>query len=104
VAIGRWAAIVTGDTRGSTVERLRRAQEEGLLSADETDTLIGAYQGIFALDLTREVDAIRNGNEASNYLDPRDIDPLTRRQLRESFRAVADIQRRLEGEWAARTS
>ena len=104
VAIGRWAAIVAGDTRGSTVERLRRAHEEGLLTVDETDTLVGAYQGIFTLDLQREVEAIRNGNDVSAYLDPRDIDSLTRRQLRESFRAVADIQRRLEGEWAARTS
>jgi CBS domain-containing protein len=103
VAIGRWAAIVTEDTRGPTVDRLRRAEAAGLLTADEADTLVSAYQGIFSLVLLRECEAIRNGQETSSYLDPRDIDPLTRRQLRESFRAIADIQRRLETEWTART-
>jgi CBS domain-containing protein len=104
VAIGRWAAIVTGDTRGPTVDRLRRAQAHGLLSADEADTLVGAYQGIFSLVMARETDAIRNGQSPSSYVDPREIDSLTRRQLRETFRAVADLQRRLSSDWASRTS
>lgn len=101
-SIARWAAIVTGDVRGTTVERLRRAQQAGLLTADEADSLTGAYEEIFGLLLAREVDAIRTGKEPSKYLAPGDLDSLTRRLLRETFRVIAQVQATLEGEWVSR--
>jgi len=97
-AIGRWAAVLSGDTRGSTPTRLRRAGEAGLLSADEVDSLVAAFEQIFGLLMAREIEAIREARPMSTYMDPRDLDSLTRRHLRESFRAIAHIQSRIEAE------
>ncbi len=101
-AIARWTAIVTRDVRGSTLERLRRAQQAGLLTADESGSLAGAFEEIFGLLMTREIDAIRAGTPPSRYLVPGDLDSLTRRLLRETFRVVSAVQATLEGAWVSR--
>jgi CBS domain-containing protein len=103
-SIGRWVAVVTGDARGTTPERLRRAVAAQLLTQDESDTLIGAHDQIFALLLEREVEAIRSGDKTETYLAPRTLDTLTRRHLRESFRAIPRVQGRLESIWTNRAS
>src|SRR5215470_10220345 len=46
--------------------------------------------------------AIRAGRPLSNWIAPRDLDPLTRRHLRDSFRAISSVQAQLEGAWKAR--
>jgi len=104
-SLGRWIAIVTGDDRGSTITRLRRGHAAGLLTGDETDTLVRAFEYIYELVLDNEIAAIRNSSTASTtWIAPKELDTLTRRYLRESFRAVADVQNRLDSEWVARLS
>ncbi|MGO8958076.1 MAG: putative nucleotidyltransferase substrate binding domain-containing protein [Streptosporangiaceae bacterium] len=101
-SIARWAAIVTRDVRGSTPERLRRAQHAGLLTADESSSLTGAFEEIFGLLMTREIEAIRGGAPPTRYVAPRDLDSLTRRLLRETFRIISEVQATLESEWISR--
>jgi CBS domain-containing protein len=101
-SLGRWVGVVTGDVRGTTVERLRRGAAEGLLTTDESESLVGAYQQVYALLLAEEVEAVRAGRPASTYVAPGSLDSLTRRHLRESFRAIAHVQERLESEWQRR--
>ncbi|MBI4942045.1 MAG: CBS domain-containing protein [Actinobacteria bacterium] len=101
-SLGRWVGVVTGDVRGTTPERLRRGAAEGLLTTDEAETLVGAYHQVYALLLAEEVEAIRAGRQASTYVAPGDLDSLTRRHLRESFRAIGHVQERLESEWQRR--
>lgn len=101
-SIGRWAAVVTGDIRGTTPERLRRAADVGLLTRDECDSLTGAHEQIYELLLQFEVHALRTGSPTSTYIAPGDLDSLTRRHLRESFRAIAAVQNRLESGWQGR--
>jgi CBS domain-containing protein len=101
-ALGRWVAVVTGDGRGSTPERFRRGVEAGLLTTDEADTLIGAHTEIFSLLMRQEIDSIRSGTPLNHHVDPKTLDPLTRRYLREAFRAITAVQNTLEGEWVSR--
>jgi hypothetical protein len=101
-ALARWLAIVLGEVRGSTPERLSRAAAAGLLSTDEAETLAGAFKDVYELLLRQEVAAIRDGRPLSNWIAPRDLDPLTRRHLRDSFRAISTVQAQLESEWKAR--
>jgi CBS domain-containing protein len=102
-SLGRWIAIVTGDDRGSTITRLRRGHTAGLLTDDETDTLERAFEYIYSLVLESEITAIRRGDPtATTWVAPKELDTLTRRYLREAFRAVAEVQNRLESEWVAR--
>ncbi len=101
-AIGRWAAIVTGNTRGSTQDRIRRGVEAGLFTVDESETLVGAHTEIFSLLMEREIESIRAGTALNHHVDPKSLDPLTRRYLRESFRAITSVQTTLQGEWVTR--
>jgi CBS domain-containing protein len=101
-SLGRWVAVSTGDSRGTTPERLRRGAAAGLLTHDEAQTLIGAYEQVFGLLMEQEVEALRTGGTASTYVAPGELDSLTRRHLRESFRGIAHVQSRLESQWVNR--
>jgi CBS domain-containing protein len=57
---------------------------------------------MFELLFDREIEALRAGRLPSTYLRPASLDSLTRRHLRESFRAIASVQGKLEGEWVWR--
>ena len=102
VALARWIAIVNGDTSGTTIDRLRRGAQTGLLSTDEAETLAGGFDDVYALLLRHQVRAIRSGDTPTTYLAPKDLDTLTRRHLRESFRAIALVQARVDRDWIRR--
>lgn len=101
-ALGRWVAVVTGDPRGSTPERLQRGAAAGLLTVDEAETLIGAHSEIFALLMAREISSIKTGEPLTHHIDPKALDTLARRYLRESFRAISTVQNSLQSEWVSR--
>jgi CBS domain-containing protein len=101
-AIGRWVAVVTGDVGGSTLDRLDRGRAAGLLTADETDSLRGAFELIYELLLHRHVEAIRAGQVPSQHIDPQTLDPLHRRYLRSAFREISQVQADLENDWVRR--
>lgn len=101
-SLGRWAAVVAGDARGTTPDRLRRGAQLGLFTTDEAETLIGAFEEVYSLLLEREVAMIREGRALTHYVDPKTLDTLTRRYLRDAFRAVSEVQSRLQSEWMAR--
>jgi CBS domain-containing protein len=101
-ALGRWLAVVTGDTRGGTIDRLRRGQAAGLLTPDEADTLVAAFEQSYEILLRRDLAAIARGVEPTTYVNPHELDTLTRRHLRETFRATAAVQDHLVESWTAR--
>jgi CBS domain-containing protein len=102
VALGRWIAIATGESRGTTPQRLRHGVAAGLLTADEAQTLIGGHESIYSLLLDHEVAALRSGAQPATLIAPRDLDTLTRRHLRETFRAIIRVQERVDQDWARR--
>jgi CBS domain-containing protein len=102
VALARWIAIVGGDASGTTVDRLHRGAALGLLSADEADTLAGGFESVFGLLLGHEVQAIRGSGTPDTFIAPGQLDTLTRRHLRETFRSIAMIQARVDRSWLAR--
>jgi CBS domain-containing protein len=101
-SLARWLSIALGDVRGGTIDRLNRASSAGLLKDDEASILIGAFKDIYQLAFEEEIDAIRSGREASSWISPEHLDSLTRRHLRESFRAIAEVQTRIQSEWEVR--
>jgi CBS domain-containing protein len=102
IALGRWVAIVTGDGNGTTPERLRRAAEASLITADEADTLVLGFESMYTVLFDHEVRLLRSGTAPDTYIDPRDLGSLTRRHLRETLRAIAAIQDRVDHTWIRR--
>ena len=103
-SLARWLAIAEGDVRGGTIDRLKRAAASGSLKEDEADILGTAFKDICQLIFEQEIMSIRSGKEGSSWISPQNLDSLTRRHLRESFRAVAAIQNRIQSEWESRVS
>jgi CBS domain-containing protein len=81
---------------------LERGRDASILTADEYDSLRGAFDLIYELLLHCDVEAIRAGRTASQHIDPRSLESLTRRYLRSAFREVARVQARLGSEWISR--
>jgi CBS domain-containing protein len=101
VDLARWAGMAAGVTSASTRERLRAAAAAGTLSAADAHTLTEAFELINGLRLAHQVHQLRAGEEPDNYVDPRSLSPLTRSHLREAFRAVAGVQKRVAAELGA---
>jgi len=101
VDLARWAGMAAGVTSASTTARLHAAAAAGTLSPVDVHTLEDAFELISELRLRHQVAQIRAGEEPDDYVDPGTLSPLTRSHLREAFRAVAAIQKRVSAELSA---
>lgn len=101
-ALARWSSIVIGDVRGGTIERLKRAAQENFLLIEESEILTNAFRDIYQLIFEKEIEAIRAGHRATTLISPNRLDSLTRRHLRETFRAISTIQNRIHSDWETR--
>jgi CBS domain-containing protein len=98
VDLARWAGMAAGVTTASTAERLRAAADAGTLPAADADSLRDAFWLIQDVRADHQVRQLRAGQEPDDHLDPRDLSPLMRTQLKEAFRAVSSVQRWLAAE------
>jgi CBS domain-containing protein len=96
--LARWGAMSAGVTSATTPERLRAAAEGGTLTAADAHTLQDAFELINNLRLEHQVAQIRAGRRPDDHVDPEALSSLMRVQLRQAFRAVATIQKRVAAE------
>ncbi len=101
-ALARWLGVVIGDVRGSTTTRLANAADDGVITVDERDSMVSAFEGIYGLILERQITALKSGLFGSSFVNPDELDTLTRRHLRQSFRLIRDVQERIESDWKSR--
>ncbi|MFC5993572.1 putative nucleotidyltransferase substrate binding domain-containing protein [Pseudonocardia hispaniensis] len=94
VDLARWAGMAAGVTSASTPVRLRAAAEAGTLDA-EARTLQEAFDLIVELRMQHQVGQLRAGTPPDDYVRPGELSQLTRASLREAFRAIASVQRRV---------
>jgi CBS domain-containing protein len=95
VNVARYAAFAAEAVTTETIERLRTAADAGTLNKTDAATLEEAFELFSELRLEHQVRQIEDGVAPDNQLDPRQVNPLTRRHLRDAFRAVASVQRKL---------
>ena len=93
VDLARWAALSAGVTAASTAERLRAAAAEGTLDPDDAALLGEAFELVCALRMEHQVERIRSGLAPDDLIDPSRLTPLTRRSLKDAFRAIGRVQR-----------
>jgi CBS domain-containing protein len=95
VELGRWAGAAAGVIGGSTPERLRAAVPAGVLEREEAETLADAFDLALELRIAHHLEQLAAGCDPDDSIDPEAISPLTRDYLRDVFRAVSAVQRRL---------
>jgi CBS domain-containing protein len=102
LALARWGAIAAGVTIASTPERLHAAGAAGTLPDGEAETLRDAFSLINNLRLAHQVMQLRAGVEPDEYVAPDELSDLMRTQLKEAFRAISAIQKRVAADAGAR--
>jgi CBS domain-containing protein len=102
VSFARRAAFSVGSTATSTVDRLRAAGARGSVASETALELEEAFVTLCRVRLEHQAAQIERGEPPDNHVDPLELAPLARRQLKEAFRAVARAQRSLETRAATR--
>jgi CBS domain-containing protein len=95
VNLARWAGMAAGVTSASTRERLQAAGEAGTLRAADARLLLEALDLMGELRLAHQVEQLRTGAGADDHVDPDSLSELMRAQLKEAFRTVASVQKRV---------
>jgi CBS domain-containing protein len=93
--LARWAGMAAGVACASTSERLRAAGDAGMLAASDALTLQDAFELVCQLRLEHQVAQLEEGVDPDDVVDPGELNHLTRNYLKEAFRAVASVQRRI---------
>jgi signal-transduction protein with cAMP-binding, CBS, and nucleotidyltransferase domain len=81
------------------VDRIRRGAAAGLLTPGEAEDLIGAFEQIFQLRFEQAIAALKSGGADESYVAPGALDPLRRRYLGDSLRAIAETQTAVRNAW-----
>jgi CBS domain-containing protein len=100
VDLARWAGASAGTAATGTPERLYAAADAEVITLTQARTLAEAWDLLVGLRLEHQVEQLRAGAAPDDRLDPERLNPLARRYLREAFRSVAAVQKRLAAELA----
>jgi len=76
----------------NTVERLQIMEQEGVMSKEMSYSLIDAHEFIAGIRLDAQGRQFRANAIVDNYLDPKELSPLVRHQLKDAFQVVRDAQ------------
>jgi len=93
--LARWAGMTAGVACASTTSRLSAAGDFGTLTASDALTLQDAFELVCQLRLDHQVAQLEAGVEPDNVIELDELSPLIRSYLKEAFRAVASVQRRI---------
>lgn len=96
VAALRLYCLANNISAVNTQDRIKVLRERELLSLEEAQNLSDAHEFIASLRLENQSHAIEQDEAVSNNLDPDDLSPLVRRQLKDAFSTVAESQRLLK--------
>ena len=97
VELARWAGAAAGVVEGSTPDRLRAAGAAGVLDDGDAQTLVDAFELALELRISHHMQQLAQGAAPDDRIGTAAISPLTRDYLRDVFRAVTAVQRRLRG-------
>jgi CBS domain-containing protein len=97
VELARWAGAAAGVVEGSTPDRLRAAGAANVLDDGDAQTLVDAFELALELRIDNHMRQLARGAAPDDRIETAAISPLTRDYLRDVFRAVTAVQRRLSG-------
>jgi CBS domain-containing protein len=101
IDLARYVALKGDIQANHTLDRLHAAVAQDVVKTSEGRVLEEAFELFTVLRLEHQVTQIEHGREPDDRLPPEELDPLTRRHLRDAFRAVAAVQRSLASELSA---
>jgi CBS domain-containing protein len=92
VDVARQYALSAGLTPLNTIERLQAIEKAGEMSKEMAYSLVDAHEFIAGIRLEAQGKQFRSGIKIDNHLDPKELSPLVRHQLKDAFHVVRDAQ------------
>jgi CBS domain-containing protein len=92
VDIARNYALSVGVQALNTIERLKAIEQTGAMSKEMAYSLIDAHEFIAGIRLEAQAREYRAQQTVDNYLDPKELSPLVRHQLKDAFHLVREAQ------------
>lgn len=97
IEAARIRALDLGVDRTNTMERLEAVRDAGILDDGLYSDIREAYHFMNRLRIDRYLDAVAMNRDPDNFIDPATLNSLQRNMLKESFSAVARLQKKLLG-------
>ena len=101
IDLARIYALAEGLTAVNTIERLTKAAGTRSLSKDGSANLLDAYEFIGGLRIEHQAEQIRKGQQADNFLSPKQLSRLERAHLRDAFKVIQTMQESLSQRYHA---
>ncbi len=101
IDLARIYALAEGLTSVNTIDRLTKAAGTGSLSKDGSANLLDAYEFIGELRIEHQAEQIRKGQQADNFLPPKQLSRLERAHLRDAFKVIRTMQESLSQRYHA---
>jgi len=98
VNLVRFHALANGVTISPTIDRIEAVASAGGLTRAAADELLEAFDAISRVRFEHHAALIDAGHELDNLIDPEQLPPIERRELREALQTVRSGQKRL-GAW-----
>lgn len=92
VDLARLYCLSEGIKECNTQDRLRLLKQQKIVHPETADNLADAFKFISELRLDNQEKLLVDGKPASNNLDPKQISPLLRHQLKDAFAIVQECQ------------
>ncbi len=92
VDVARNYALSVGLNALNTIDRLHAIKQAGAMSREMSYSLIDAYEFIAGIRMEAQGKQYNAGEKTDNYLDPKDLSPLVRHQLKDAFNVVREAQ------------
>lgn len=102
VNLARLHALSVGSTARRTIDRLHAAVAQGRLPAETAEELEEAFVIVSRVRIEHQAAQVERGVPPDNNVDPAELPPLERRQLKDAFRAIARAQRAVDTRPATR--
>lgn len=93
VDLARLFALEARSNETNTIARLRAAKAAGVLSHEDADNLISAFELLSSLRLHHQQKQIALGLPPDNLVNFHQLGPRERREVKESLQAIASVQR-----------
>ncbi|WP_415721288.1 DUF294 nucleotidyltransferase-like domain-containing protein [Photobacterium ganghwense] len=92
IDLARIFSLSAGGSMTGTEERFRYAAEQGAMSQDSCDNIIGAYRFITQVRFKHQLQAIKAGKEPNNHIAPDNFSSFERKHLKDAFKIINEMQ------------
>ncbi|CAH8234739.1 DUF294 nucleotidyltransferase-like domain-containing protein [Vibrio aestuarianus] len=92
IDLARIFSLAAGGSMTGTEERFIFAAAQGTMSEDSCKNIIGAHKFITQVRFTHQLQALREGKDVNNHIEPNTFSSFERKHLKDAFKIISELQ------------